>query len=82
MNGYSHHCTGFDLGDGFGSERILSILPHIDVSSQLCSTTLIDNVCINFNLSNDRSILLTGAGSCAVPRNGGVDWVFIRNNAI
>ena len=82
MNGYCHKCTGFELGDGFGSERILSILPHIDVSSQLCSTTLIDDVCINFSLSNNRGILLAGADSCAVSRDGGVDWMLISNNTI
>ena len=82
MNGYCHKCTGFDLGDSFGSERILSILPYIDVSSQLCSTTLIDDVCINFSLSNNRGILLAGADSCAVSRDGGVDWMLISNNTI
>jgi hypothetical protein len=82
MNGYYHQCTGFDLGDGFGSERILSILPHIDVSRQLCSTTFIDNVCINFSLSDDSGILLAGADSCAVSRDGGVDWMLISNNTI
>lgn len=70
MNGNDKLSTALDLCDCAGSQGILGVLTHIDVTGQFCSTTLVDNVCIDFGITDDGGILLaradTGAVTCDI----------------
>jgi len=75
MNRHSHQCTCFDLRHGPCCKSILGILSNIDVATQLRSATLVDNVCINFGIPDDGCILLARTDTCAVSRDGGINWM-------
>ena len=73
MDSHSHQCTGFDLRHGPCGESILGVLANIDVASQLCSTTLVDNVRTDLGIPDDGGILLAGTDACAISRDGGIN---------
>lgn len=62
-----HSSTRLHLGDLLGSQGILSVLANVDVTLQLCSSTLVDDVCCNFRISDQGSVLLAWADGGAVP---------------
>lgn len=73
MNCHGHLCAGLDRRHLVGSKRILSVLSDVDVSSQLCSPTLVNDVRLDLGVTNDRGILLARADACAVSCNGIID---------
>lgn len=72
MKGDSHCCSGLDLCDGSSCQSVFGIFSHINVTTQFCSATLVDNVGRYLGISNDGSVLLTRRDTRAVSCNVGV----------
>lgn len=62
-----HLSTGRDLGDSIGGEGVLGVLPNVDVSAKLGTSTLVHDVRGDLGITDDGGILLAGADGCAVP---------------
>ena len=73
VDGDSHLRARLDRRDLVSCESVLGVLSNIDVSSQLGSATLVNNVGLDLGISNDRGILLTWTDACAVSCNSIVD---------
>jgi hypothetical protein len=74
MDSNSHDCAGLNLGDLASSDSILGVLSNIDVAGQFGSSTLIDDVCVDFRVSDNSRILLTRTDTSAVPSDFWVDY--------
>ena len=69
-------CDGgscLDLGDSSGSNHIFGVLSDIDVTSQLSTSTLVDDVGADFCLSDDGAVLLARVDGRAIPGKGQVN---------
>lgn len=62
-----HSSTRLHLGDLLSSQGILGVLADVDVTLQLCPSALIDDVCCNFRIPDQGSILLAWADGSAIP---------------
>lgn len=62
-----HLPTGRDLGNSIGGEGVLGVLPNVDVSAKLGTSTLVYDVGGDLGITNDGGILLAGADARAVP---------------
>lgn len=63
----SHLSTGRDLGNSIGGEGVLGVLPNVDVSAKLSTSTLVYDVRGDLGITDDGGILLAGADARAVP---------------
>lgn len=70
-----HLCPGLDLCDRSGSYCILGVLPDVDVSSQLRSSTLVHNIGRNLRISDNRGVLLARVDRRAITGQLRVDLI-------
>lgn len=68
-----HERASLNGGDGTSRECVLCVLPNIDIASQLCSPTFVDNVCRDLGISDNSCVLLARTDSCTITCNTGVD---------
>lgn len=73
VDGYGHGCSGFDLRDLACGKLVLGVLSDIDVTGQLCSSTLIYRVGGDFCVSDDGGILLARVDGRAISWESIVD---------
>lgn len=73
MDGDSHLRACLDLGHGTCCQSILRVLANIDVTCQLRTATLVDDVGANLCISDDRCVLLARADSCTIPWQVGIN---------
>lgn len=67
MDRDSHLSTGRDLGNSIGGEGVLGVLPNVDVSAKLSTSTLVYDVRGDLGITDDGGVLLAGADAGAVP---------------
>lgn len=72
MSGYYHESPSFDRSDGCSRKLILGIFSHVDIASQLCPATLVDNIRSDFGTADESGVLLTWTDQSAVSYNSGI----------
>lgn len=72
VDGDGNLATSSDLSNSASRESILCVLTNVDVTGQLSSAALVDNVGLNLGVANQGSILLARVDGCAVAGNLGV----------
>lgn len=74
VDGDGHTCTSLDLSDSSSGNGIFGVLTDVDVTSQLCTATLIDNVGVNLGITDNGGVLLAGANGCAISGQARVNY--------
>jgi hypothetical protein len=62
----SQRSASLDLSDSSSSKLVLGVLPNINVASQLCSSTFVDDVGTDLSVTDDGCVLLARRDGCAV----------------
>ena len=72
VDGHSNLTTSSDLGNSAGRESILCVLTNVDVTGQLGSAALVDDIGFNLGVANQGRVLLARVDGCAVAGDLGI----------
>lgn len=73
MDSDGHLGSCLDLGDGTSRQLVLGVLTDVDVTTQLGSPTLVDEIGGDLGITNDGGILLARADGSAISCQSSVD---------
>lgn len=72
VDGHSNLTASSDLRNSASRESILRVLANVDVTGQLGSAALVDNIGLNLGVADQGRILLARVDGCAVAGNLGI----------